>query len=308
MTYIVHCPLFLIVAPRASIPWDVWLPYITGSIILVVGLRMVLRQTAQRHGADRIGIFAPVFMAVPIAVFGTEHFTATAAVMRLMPPWIPAHKFWVLFVGVALVSAALSIALNKCSALAAALFALMILLFEVLLSIPRVVAAPANRFAWAVAVRDLVFCAGAICLAAVLTEKFRTQDKARVVGVARILIGAAILFFGVEHLLHPEFAPGVPLVRLTPTWIPAHLLWCYLTGAVFIVAGFCLVINQKSRSVASWLGLVIFLLALLIYVPIVIAAPSDIASGLNYLVDTLFLSGSVLAFAESQRGKVAFDG
>jgi len=30
---------------------------------------------------------------------------------------------------------------------------------------------------------------------------------------------------------------AVPLERLTPTWIPGHLLWTYLTGAVYALAG-----------------------------------------------------------------------
>jgi hypothetical protein len=41
----------------------------------------------------------------------------------------------------------------------------------------------------------------------------------------------------------------------------------------------------------------VLLLVLFIYLPIVIANPADIGNGLNYLVDTLALSGSALTLA-----------
>ena len=49
--------------------------------------------------------------------------------------------------------------------------------------------------------------------------------------LARLFIGVAITFLGVEQFLHPELAPGVPLEKLTPLWIPGHALWGYPTGA-----------------------------------------------------------------------------
>ncbi len=100
----------------------------------------------------------------------------------------------------------------------------------------------------------------------------------------------------------PELAPGVPLPKLTPPWIPGHALWGYPIGAVYVVAGLCLITNKKAGSAAAWLGLLILLLVLAVYLPIVIGIPSDIANGLNYLADTLLLGGSVLAFAEAKRG------
>lgn len=284
----------------ASIAWDVWFSYFVGAVILCIGLVVIKKEAWQSRGLDKIIALGPLFLAVPIAVFGSEHFTATKSVERLVPSWIPGHLFWVLFVGACLISAALSIVVRKYAGLAAALFGVMILLFELLLHIPRIVAAPNNRFSWAVALRDLAFSGGALAFAATQTERWRTQGTHPVISFARHFIGIPIVFFGVEQLLHPEFAPGVPLLKLTPVWIPVHLLWSYLTGAVFVIAGLFLILNRQVRLAATWLGLMILLLVLAVYVPIVIAGPSDIGGGLNYLVDTLFLSGAALAFAGSQ--------
>lgn len=120
--------------------------------------------------------------------------------------------------------------------------------------------------------------------------------------LARLFIGVPITFLGVGQFLHPELAPGVPLEKLTPPWIPGHALWGYPTGAIFVVAGLCLMLNKEARRAATWLGLVILLLVIAIYTPILLANPSDIGTGLNYLMDTLLLGGSVLAFAQTQGG------
>ena len=102
---------------------------------------------------------------------------------------------------------------------------------------------------------------------------------------------------GVEQILHPELVPGVPLLKSTPVWIPAHLLWGYVSGVVYVICGVSLVIKKQARLAATWLGLFILLLVILIYVPIVVANPSDIANALNYLADTLLLNGTILALA-----------
>jgi uncharacterized membrane protein len=121
-----------------------------------------------------------------------------------------------------------------------------------------------------------------------------------VITAGRIRIALAVTFFGVEQILHPEFVPAVPLDKLTPLWIQAHLLWGYLTGVVFVVGGIALLINKQARAAATWLGLMTLLVAVIVYVPIVVVKPGDIGNALNFLVDTLLLSGTLLALAGAQ--------
>jgi uncharacterized membrane protein len=297
---------FLIVTTVANfaalIPWGVLLPYLTGAVILIVGLYMVRKEFLSRQGLDKIVALGPVFLAVPMAVFGTEHFTATKNLAGMVPHWIPGHLFWALFVGACLISAALSIAIRKYTGIAAALLGLMILLFVVLLHIPEIANAPTSQLLWVVGLRDLTFSGGALSVAAAQKKPWTPQVRQRLTLLARLFIGVPITFLGVEQFLHPELAPGVPLAKSTPLWIPGHALWGYPTGAVFVVAGLCLITNKKAGFAATWLGLLILLLVLAVYLPIVVAIPSDIANGLNYLADTLLLGGSVLAFAQAQRG------
>jgi hypothetical protein len=65
------------------------------------------------------------------------------------------------------------------------------------------------------------------------------------------------------------------------------------------VLAISLLFNKQVHRAATWLGLIILLLVLFLYLPIVIANPADIANGLNYLADTLLLCGAVLALAGS---------
>jgi uncharacterized membrane protein len=282
----------------AAIPWVVWLPYLSGAIVLALGLSTVMGgEFAHTRGLDRIVALGPILVAVPMAVFGAEHFTFSAIVAGMVPSWIPGHQFWAIFVGVCLIGSALSIAARKYAGPSALLLGIMISLFVLLIHIPGIAGAPSTRLLWVVGLRDLAFAGGAFSIAATQAEAWSPQARQRLVTIGRLFIAVPITFLGVQQFLHPELAPGVPLAKLTPLWLPAHLLWAFLAGAVFVVAGLCLIINKEARLAATWLGLMILLLVFAVYVPIVVTIPANIGDGLNYLADTLLLSGSVLALA-----------
>ena len=295
----------LLIATTSGIAWSVWLPYLSGALVLALGLIHPIRnEIAQRHGLDKLIPFGPVFLAVPMAVFGTFHFTAARFVVQVVPAWMPGHLFWVYFVGAALIAAALSIVLEKQVWLSATLLGVMLLLFVLLLHIPRLIAAP-DRFNLAVALRDLAFSGGAFAIAGAQTKPWPARVANALLIIARFFIAIPVTVFGVEHFLHPDYVPGVPLDRLMPSYIPAHLLWSYVTGVVFIAAGLCLIVNKKNQQAAASVGLLVLILVLLVYVPITVTFLSDIANGLNYLVDTLALSGAAYSLAVAQREKLS---
>ena len=301
-----HSAPAMMLSLLAVISWDPLLPYFTGAFILILGVSTVIKkEISSAHGVDKLLSFGPLFIAVPMAVFGADHFVFAGSITQLVPSWIPWHPFWVYFVGACLIGGALSLSVRKYAALSAGLFGIMLLLFEVLIHFPKVASAPGDRFAWAVALRELVFAWSALSFAVTQAVERGTHGARTVITLGRFFIGLPIIFFGVEHFLHPEFKPAVPLNGLTPLWIPARLYWGYLTGAVLAVTGLCLIANKKGQAAATWLGVFLFLLVVGIYVPITIARPSAIGDGLNYLADTLLLSGSALCFARAQREKAA---
>jgi len=179
----------------------------------------------------------------------------------------------------------------------------MLLCFEALMIIPAVVALPHSRIAWSVAVREFSFSFGALSFAAMHTQQWRTKDTHWLVSVARIVLGIALTFFGVEHFLHPGLLPGVPLEQLMPNFIPAHPLWGYLTSVIYIVCGVCLLVNKNARLAATWAGLFVLFAVIFFSVPYMFQYGSDIGKGLNVPADNLVLSGALLCLAGSLREK-----
>jgi uncharacterized membrane protein len=282
-----------------GIPGIVFWGYFAAAVLLVVGLVIIGKDELGRaHGFDKIMPFGRLCFAIPMAVFGTEHFTDTADIAALVPNWIPAHLFWTYLVGVALLAAALSITVKVQSRLAATLVAAMFFSFVALMDIPAVVAEPGNRISWALALRELAFASGALAFASSQMSASRAGGVAVLRTVARSFIGMAAVFYGVEHFLHPTYAPGVPLEKIIPEWIPGRILWAYLAGAVLVVAGLCLLVNKKTRLAATYLGLMILFLVLVVYLPLLVASPADIVS-VNYFFDTLMFGGAILLLADA---------
>jgi uncharacterized membrane protein len=282
------------------IPAHVFWPYFSAVVLLAMGLSIILKNAlAQRQGIERILPFGRLFLAIPMAVFGADHLTDASDIARLVPSWMPAHLFWTYLVGVALIAAALSIILKKHARLAAILLGSMLLLFVVMMHIPNIVAQPRERMLWVTALRDLAFSGGAFAFAGSQMRPRPADGASWLVTLGRFVVGVAALLFGVEDFLHPTIAPGVPLDIITPTWIPGHLFWAYLSSAVLVACGACILVNVKARLAATYLGIMVLLLVLFIYLPILFSNPSDVDNGLNYVVDTLAFSGASLVLADA---------
>jgi len=284
----------------ARIPREVFWPYFAMIVAFIWGGVAVKNELAHQEWSQRLLALGPLFFAVPLVGFAAEHFVFTGVMVPMIPAWIPSRPFWIYLTGTALIAAAASIFLNRKVALSGLLLGFMILSFVVILHIPRVVANPRDRFAWAVAVRDFCFAIAAFVLAASRLRQQSGFTKAGITFIAALVIGAALLFFGVEHFLHPEFAPGVPLRKTTPSYIPLRSLWGYVAGLALACGGISLVIRWRSRPAAMGLGLVYLLLVELIYLPMMLVSwfnSGPRIEGLNFFLDTLMFGGVVVILA-----------
>jgi uncharacterized membrane protein YphA (DoxX/SURF4 family) len=286
-----------------GVPATVFWIYVSALVVLLVGLVRVVKELPQEHGVGTIMPFGRLCFAVPMAVFGSQHFTATAGIATLVPRWMPAHVFWVYLVGLAFLGAALAIAAGVQARLAAAGVGLTMFIFVLVMDLPAAVANPRNRFFWALALRQLAFSGGALALAmSPLSTRWRprspAQPTAARTAVPRLFVGMPSVFYGVMHLLHPTYVPGIPLQRLAPEWIPGRLFVSYFVGVVLMLAGVCLLANKKPRVAATSLGLTILLAVFWIYLPMLLAAPGDVAA-LNFFFDTLLFSGAILLLANA---------
>jgi uncharacterized membrane protein len=272
-----------------------------GVVIFLVAIWAAKTDVARGRGLDKIVSLSNLFFAAPLAVFGALHLAAAESLMPMVPSYMPWRLFWAYFFGFALLAASLSIATKIQVRWSGLLFGIMMLLFVAMVHIPRVVATPGDRIPWTIVIREMSFAGGGWILAG---NAMGGPGKIRLITVGRVLIAIAALFFGVEHFLHPAGCPGVPLEKLTPTWIPGRLLIGYLTGAILLVAGANILLARKTRMAATYLGTWILLLVLFIYAPILIAQLSDPSTavkveGINYFADTLLFAGAILALASA---------
>jgi len=278
-------------------------PWLIGLVFLAGGLVAIRRKLATARGLDRWIVLGPVFVAAPLAVFATEHFVAARDMAQIVPVWMPARLFWAYFVGCALIAAATSLVAMKLVRLSATLLGVMFLLFVLMLDLPFAIAHPGNRLGWNFVLRETAFAGGAWALAGSQSRNGQPGKRDWMILFGRFSVATAVIYFGLEQVLHPKFAPGVPDVKLTPAWVPLHALWGYPVGAFLVIVGATLLINVKPRTSAVLIGVLMTLLAVFLYLPILALTrdPAQMTDGINYVADTLLFGGMALLLARAVR-------
>jgi uncharacterized membrane protein len=279
---------------------NLWMSF-AGLFYLVVGVFLLRKEMSAARGWDKLITLGCVFYAVPLAIFAPEHFRGPEFVQNMVPSWMPGHRFWAYFVGCALLAAATSLTVRKLVRLSSTLLGTMFTLFVCMLYIPFVVAHPKDRFSWTIALRDLSFAAGAWALAGLQRRASSPQLSNWMVSFGRFVLAIAAIFFCIEHFLHPEFAPGVPLEKIMPRWVPFPRLWGYLAGTILLAAGIALALNKQPRKAAASIGALMTVLTVFPYLLILIFAhgESEINEALNYVADTWLYAGAALLLASA---------
>jgi uncharacterized membrane protein YphA (DoxX/SURF4 family) len=114
--------------------------------------------------------------------------------------------------------------------------------------------------------------------------------------VGRYFFAVGIVDFGVENFVHPQYAPVVPEPDLfMPVWIPAHIVWAWLTGTILLVCGVAMILNRRTRLAGAVAGIAFFALTIFFYLPMEIVHPSiEISGELDQLAQALAMSGAAL--------------
>jgi len=288
-----------------------------GILIFFVALWAARDDIARARGLDKVVALSNLCFAAPLAVFGALHLAAAKALATMVPSYMPWPLFWAYFFGFALLAASLSIATKILVRWSGLLFGIAMFCFVAMMDIPGALATPGDRFGWILAIRELAFGAGAWLLAAgamtsavsgaitkSTTNAATGQVKTAFLTIGRVVVGITAIFYGVEFFLHPLGVPALPLQKMMPDWIPAHLLINYLTGAILVVSGAAILLAKKTRLAATYLGAWIVLLVVVIYGPILISALANPSTqvkieGINYFFDTLLFAGVILALASA---------
>ena len=273
--------------------------------LAVLGAGVIARRSTLASGlpsgpiTGRAIALGRVFVAAPLATFGALHLTAARGLMEMVPGYMPWHLFWVYLVGFALIATALSLIFDRMVLWSGLLAGGMFLAFVAMMDLPGVITGQHDRFAFALLARETTFGCALLALAGSVAP--RGSPWARLVTPCRIIFAVVALFYGVEHFLHPEFLPGVPLEKLTPPWIPVPRVWGYAVGAVLLLSGALLLLNRRARDAAAWLGIVLAATVAVIYVPMLWPAhgTAEVVEVIDYIGDTLLYAGTALIVAEA---------
>ena len=268
---------------------------VSGSLFLLVGLVLVRAEMIRASGPDKLLLLGYAFVAASLAVFGTEHLVAADLLVALVPSWMPAPLFWTYFVGVGLFAAAASFIARRMLPWSALLLAIMFFIFVLSMDLPAVIETADERLPWTLMLREAAFGGGALALAG-MARKDNVRMSRVLIAIGRTCVAVALIVYSIEHFAFPTFAPGVPLTKLTPDWVPVPQLWAYAVGVVLLASGTAMLFNRRTRTAAAAVGGVMLLLTLFLYFPLLVKAygTPQALEEMNYVFDTLLFGGTAL--------------
>lgn len=165
----IFCVYVALWVPTVLHDWSNFFEELSAALGGAVLLGMLLPAGSAWSGRTRL--LARVYGVCPVS-FGLVHLLYLKAAAGWVPAWIPPSQiFWFATTAVCFLLSAIAILSGRCAALAAYLLTAMIMVFEVLVWIPRLVASPHDHFNWSGNVVCLVLGAAAWAVADALADQ-----------------------------------------------------------------------------------------------------------------------------------------
>jgi hypothetical protein len=278
-------------------------PGILGILFFIAGIITYRRdfQTSSDDGAFGLTALGPVFVAASLAAFAGEHFSSTAGIASIVPKWIPAPLFIAYFVGVAHLAAATSFVARRYVSWSSLCLAVMFGLFVALMDLPGAFRRPELHIVWSLAARQATFAMGGLALFATVTRADRPSRAAMIATIARFWTAFVLVFYGIENILFPQFAPGVPDVTPVAKWIPMPSMIAYITGGLLVAFGIAMFNGKRAAEAAKWAGVLMTLVTAALYVPqwVIARDVGEQINGINFVFDTLLFAGTMFLISRA---------
>ncbi|HEX4302600.1 MAG TPA: hypothetical protein VHZ78_07390 [Rhizomicrobium sp.] len=217
---------------------------------------------------------------------------------QMVPKGIAGHDAVTAVSGVILLAGGLALLVPRTARIAALVLTALLLLFELWLRVPPVVAHPLVEGTWYGVSETLTLIAGAWTIFSSLParpgEALATFGNLR---LGQILFGLALPAIGLSHFFYLDLT--APII---PSWLPFHVPLAYFTGAAHFAAGIGILLGILPRLAATLEAVMVSLFTLLVWVPVVIATPARYSNWTEISV-SLAITGAAWAVAASLRDR-----
>jgi uncharacterized membrane protein len=116
--------------------------------------------------------------------------------------------------------------------------------------------------------------------------------------IAVIILGIIMIAFGLYHFFQPK-----NLIVYVPEFIPGGIVWVYLVGIAFILAGVAFIMHKRVQLAGYLLALLLIIFVLAIHLPNFLgAADADMKSMAftNLLKDTALAAFAMYIGSEAR--------
>lgn len=216
------------------------------------------------------------------------------SVWPIIPKGFVWHDTIATLAGVILLASAIALGIPRSAKPGSLVLASILLLRVLLLSVPRAIAHPFVEASWYDVSENLTHVAGAWTVFAMLPQEIGASSNLR---IGQILFALALPAIGLSHMVYLD--QTAPII---PAWIPFHVPLAYLTGVAHIAAGVGILFGALPRLAATLEAVMVSFFTLLVWVPTVIAAPTNLFDWAEICVSTA-ITGSAWAVAESFRDR-----
>lgn len=236
-------------------------------------------------------LFAASFAGLGILSLGSGDFALN---WQPVPKSVPGREALAYASGLMLLAGGLGVFFARTAMRSALLLTANMIVWLLLLRLPRVAASPSNVAMWLGFGETLTLVAAGWILSVELGA------NGNGVRAGRVLFAAALLPIGLSHLVYVQ-----PTADLIPTWVPFRVAFTYVTGLGHIAAGLGLLFMVLPRLAATLEAIMLAIFAVVVWAPRIAAAPTGRLQATAFLITTAISGAAWIVAGSLERVPVA---